>query len=163
MIGLLHGMGVSVENIGKWQDFSTEWALWWITLSSNTMNRWYYLIKIVDNWLKYAFFCAPPTEYTTSVGYRSSAAGGSAKGPSSRLTIAPDIWLSIACLSVAFKIWMRVVLACPLLYYALIISDLCTERLCIPLGQFIRRFIHCPWKDIFQMISPLTSFGRNDS
>ena len=30
-------------------DFSTEWALWWITLTSNTMNRWYYLIKIVDN------------------------------------------------------------------------------------------------------------------
>ena len=28
---------------------------------------------------------------------------------------------------------MRVILACPLLYYALIISNLCTARLCIPL------------------------------
>ena len=52
----------------------------WRTSTSNTMNRWYYLIKIVDNWFKYAFFCAPPTEYMTSVGYRSSATGGSAKG-----------------------------------------------------------------------------------
>ena len=31
---------------------------------------------------------APPPEYTNSGVYRSSAAGGSAKGPSSRLTVA---------------------------------------------------------------------------
>lgn len=31
---------------------------------------------------------APSPEYTTSGDYRSSAAGGSAKGPSSRLTVA---------------------------------------------------------------------------
>ena len=37
--------------------------------------------------------CASPTEYTNSVGYRSSAPGGYTKGPSSRLTIAPSIWL----------------------------------------------------------------------
>ena len=48
--------------------------------------------------------CASPTEYTTSVGYRSSAPDGYTKGSSSRLTIAPGIWLSIDCLCVVFKI-----------------------------------------------------------
>ena len=33
---------------------------------------------------------APPPEYTNSGVCRSSAAGGSAKGPSSRLTVAPQ-------------------------------------------------------------------------
>ena len=33
---------------------------------------------------------APPPEYTNSGVYRSSAAGGSTKGPSSRLTVAPQ-------------------------------------------------------------------------
>lgn len=48
--------------------------------------------------------CASPTECTASVGDRSSAPGGYTKVPSSCSTIAPGIWLSIACLSVVFKI-----------------------------------------------------------